>query len=82
VQTLQQTLDHPQVAAMHLLREVADFPGLQRPARVPDLPIELTVSGGGITHRPPRIGEHTDEILSSLGYSAAEIADLRASGVT
>ena len=78
VQTLQQALDHPQVAAMNLLREVADFPGLNRPARVPDLPIELTVSGGGITRRPPRIGEHTDEILAQLGYSAAEIAALRA----
>jgi len=82
VQTLQQTLDHPQVAAMNLLREVADFPGLKRPARVPDLPLELTLSGGGITQRPPRIGEHTDEILASLGYSAADIADLRSAGVT
>ena len=78
VHTLQQALDHPQVAAMNLLREVADFPGLQRPAKVPDLPIELTVSGGGISRPSAALGEHTDEILGQLGYSAAEIAALRA----
>jgi len=77
VQTLQQALDHPQVAAMQALRAITDFPGLQRPARVPDLPVKLSVSGGGITHRPPLLGEHTDEVLRGLGYSSVEITALR-----
>jgi len=77
VQTLQQALDHPQVAAMRALHAITDFPGLQRPARVPDLPVKLSVSGGGITHRPPLLGEHTDEVLRGLGYSSAEITALR-----
>jgi crotonobetainyl-CoA:carnitine CoA-transferase CaiB-like acyl-CoA transferase len=81
VQTLQQALDQPQVAAMNLLRTIDDYPGLPRPAAVPDLPVELTVSGGGITRRPPTLGEHTDALLDSLGYSAAEIAGLRNAGV-
>jgi crotonobetainyl-CoA:carnitine CoA-transferase CaiB-like acyl-CoA transferase len=77
VQTLQQALDHPQVAAMRALHAITDFPGLRQPARVPDLPVKLSVSGGGITHRPPLLGEHTDEVLRSLGYSSAEITALR-----
>ena len=66
---------------MNLLKEVKDFPGLSGTPRVPNLPLELTVSGGGITERPPLIGEHTDAILGSLGYSDADIAALRAADV-
>ena len=35
---------------------------------------------GGITRRPPRVGEHTAEILGAAGYSDAEIAALRETG--
>jgi len=37
---------------------------------------------GGIDRPPPRIGEHTDEVLAEAGYSADEIAALRADGVS
>ncbi len=44
-------------------------------------PVHL--SNGGITYRrhPPRLGEHTAEILSELGQSAEQIAELRKAGV-
>jgi crotonobetainyl-CoA:carnitine CoA-transferase CaiB-like acyl-CoA transferase len=32
----------------------------------------------GVRQQPPRQGENTDELLKSLGLSAAEIASLRA----
>jgi crotonobetainyl-CoA:carnitine CoA-transferase CaiB-like acyl-CoA transferase len=30
--------------------------------------------------RPPALAEHTDQVLSSLGYSAEKLASLRAQG--
>jgi crotonobetainyl-CoA:carnitine CoA-transferase CaiB-like acyl-CoA transferase len=39
--------------------------------------LTLSVSGGGIARRPPLLGEHTDEVLGGLGYSAEAIAALR-----
>lgn len=81
VLTPQQALDDPQVAAMGFLKSVADYPGLERPALVADLPVRLSRVVGGITRRPPTTGEHTEEILASLGYSAGEIGALKAAGV-
>jgi formyl-CoA transferase len=45
-------------------------------------PIKLSASPSEVT-RSPLLGEHTDEILSkALGFSAEEIAAIRASGAT
>ncbi len=44
--------------------------------KVPGLPVEM--NGARLTTRLdiPKVGEHTHEVLSSLGYNAAEIAGL------
>jgi crotonobetainyl-CoA:carnitine CoA-transferase CaiB-like acyl-CoA transferase len=31
--------------------------------------------------RAPGVGEHTDQVLSSLGYAASEIGELRSEGI-
>ena len=76
--TLQQALDDPQVAAMQVLRASHGLSRLAAPAPASrTCRSKLSVSGGGITHRPPLLGEHTDEVLRGLGYSSAEITELR-----
>jgi formyl-CoA transferase/CoA:oxalate CoA-transferase len=53
--------------------------------RIPDLklagiPVKFSRSPGGIQSAPPLLGEHTDDILASLGYGQSEIADLHTIG--
>ncbi len=81
VQTPQQALDDPQVAAMAFLHQVGDYPGLPRPAPVPNLPLRFSAMPAGITTRPPTLGEHTDAVLAGLGFGSEEIARLRADAV-
>ncbi len=44
---------------------------------LPPTPIELSETPGSYRRPAPLLGEHTEAILKSLGYSKAEIAALR-----
>ena len=44
-------------------------------------PVNLTRTPSSFAAAPPEAGEHTDEVLAKLGYTAADIVDLRARGV-
>ncbi len=52
-----------------------------RQTQVPLLPIKLGGERLGLRLDPPRLGEHTDALLQSLGYSADGVAALHAEGV-
>ena len=40
------------------------------------MPVKLSQTPAKLHRRPPRYGEHTDEVLESLGYSADQISRL------
>ncbi len=44
------------------------------------IPVKLSETPGAVETPPPRLGEHTAEILSSLGFTGDEIETMRASG--
>ena len=53
------------------------YPTLAGTLPLAPTPIELSETPGTYRRPAPLLGEHTDEILASLGYGAAEIAALR-----
>jgi crotonobetainyl-CoA:carnitine CoA-transferase CaiB-like acyl-CoA transferase len=57
---------------------LTDGPKAGQTARAALFPFTMDGQRLGVRQQPPRQGENTDELLKSLGLSAAEIASLRA----
>jgi len=72
--------EHPQIVAREMLKDVQHPSGVS--LRIPDTPVKLSRTPGGIQGPPPAIGEDTDGVLSELlGLTGDEIARLRERGV-
>jgi crotonobetainyl-CoA:carnitine CoA-transferase CaiB-like acyl-CoA transferase len=80
VYDLGEVFDDPQVRARELIKFV-EYPGSAQPVVVPNTPVRLSETAGEVRRRAPMLGEHTDEVLLELGFSADELAAFRAAGV-
>lgn len=76
VMSPQQVLDDPHVAARGMFRQL-EYPGSAKPAPVMTTPFSLSANPVAVKHRAPLLGEHTDQIMQELGYSTADIEQLR-----
>ena len=76
----QQALEDAHIRAAGLLADT-EYPGLSRSVPLAPTPVDLSDTPGRFRHRAPMLGEHSDAVLTELGYDAAGIAGLRARGV-
>ena len=54
----------PHVRSRQMLVAV-DHPGAERPVVFPNTPLRFTETPGGVYRRAPKLGEHTDEVLTA-----------------
>ena len=76
VLSAKQVLQDPHIKAMDFLQDM-NFPGLKKPIPINTTPVKLSQTPGTIRQRTAELGEHTDEILNSLGYTADKISEMR-----
>jgi alpha-methylacyl-CoA racemase len=78
VYTVAETVQDPQVVARNMVVDVED--SRYGTVRQVGVAIKLSETPGSIRHVGPTVGEHTEAVLETLGYSAAERAQLRQAG--
>lgn len=76
VLSAKQVLQDPHIKAMDFLQDM-NFPGLKTPIPINTTPVKLSQTPGTIRQRTAELGEHTDEILNSLGYTPDKISEMR-----
>ena len=80
VRSVDEALRDPQIIARQMV-ETVNHPTIGA-LRVLGLPVKLSATPGAVRAAPPRLGEHTRQVLSGdLGMPAERIAELVARGV-
>jgi crotonobetainyl-CoA:carnitine CoA-transferase CaiB-like acyl-CoA transferase len=80
VRELRETLQDPQLKHRRVLHKHETVPGVDKAVTVPLAAFKFGHDGPSIERPPARLGEHTDEVLASVGYTKEEIAALRKAG--
>jgi crotonobetainyl-CoA:carnitine CoA-transferase CaiB-like acyl-CoA transferase len=80
VRELKETLQDPHLKHRGVLHRHENVPGVDKPMTVPLAAFKFAHDGPSIQSPPPQLGQHTDDVLASVGYSAGEIAAMRKAG--
>jgi crotonobetainyl-CoA:carnitine CoA-transferase CaiB-like acyl-CoA transferase len=76
VYSVPQALDHPQIAGRGMIATFENAPGVGRDIRVVRTGFKLNGEAPAVDSPPPLLGEHTNAILSELGYGSKDIEAL------
>ena len=79
VMDLAEVFSDPQVRSQEMVVEI-DHPG-HGPVRMTGFPIKLSATPARLRRPAPALGEHTDAVLTDLGYDADRIARLKERGI-
>jgi crotonobetainyl-CoA:carnitine CoA-transferase CaiB-like acyl-CoA transferase len=79
INNLKEVFEEPQIQHLGMVHDVVS--AHQGAQRLVGQPVQLARTPSTIARAAPRRGEHTEEILTELGLTAGELADLRAKGV-
>src|SRR5262249_55328512 len=79
VYRLEEVLTDPQVKAREMIQAV-EFPGGSKPVPIAASPVRLARQPVRKNRRAPMLGEHTTEVLASIGFDEEESAGRRKSG--
>jgi crotonobetainyl-CoA:carnitine CoA-transferase CaiB-like acyl-CoA transferase len=80
VRSLPDASRHPQLAHREVFTEFGQFGPIQRPAFGIGAPYLTNEDAPRADRPPPWLGQHTDEVLAELGYSAQDIVAMREAG--
>jgi len=81
VRRLSEALRDPQLEARGVLHRDMKIDGVDGSVTVPKAAFKFAHGGPSIETPPPRLGQHTEEILGGLGYTPDQIAQLRTEDV-
>jgi crotonobetainyl-CoA:carnitine CoA-transferase CaiB-like acyl-CoA transferase len=81
VRTMGEALEDPQIGFRGLLHRQDGAPGIEGVFTVPVAAFTFAHDGPRVDRPPPTLGQHNDEVLAELGYSAGDIAGFRSARV-
>ncbi len=81
VRSMTEALGSDQVASRKILQGYDEMAGAGETRQLPVTAFSYAHGGPSIDRPPPRMGQHTDEVLSELGLDSDEISSMRAEGI-